>query len=601
MVAVLLPVGTAASPAVAACSTPTLSKITVKRAAVTAGQSTTATVTLSCAPRTRKRIAVRATSGIVVPSSVYVRSGHRTRSFTVRTRLTAITTRGSVSATYNRRTVSTTLTRRYAYCASPPLSSLTVSPSTIVSGNPAKAVVRLACRTTKWTRLVVSTTAGATAHASDDIWIPRDRPSVTFPVTATARTNRLNVTVKARKAGSTRWVSDSFVATANPEMCMPSSRETTNVIYAGTKPTTVALRQPCALDISRYVYLRSNNPNIKVPSRVLVSAGRTSVGVPVTVTDGTRADSQSNLIYSLLSVGSATGEWAHHFDLEAHPGLESVELDTWADANGNRTVSAHVDLGFPAVTETVVRLETSDPLITLPSTLTVAKGATRAETSQTIAAPSEDTEVRITATFGSQQRTMNVLVQRDFRPGDPVSLGEQTFYGGGRADTMIRLERPAGPGGVPVTLTSDSPLLTFAPVTIPAGRTSVALPIVVAEVTTTTPAILGVTIGARTYDFPVVLQPGLGAITLPEQATSGVPFTGTVRLTGVSTRDTPVDLFSGTSMVQVPDTVVVPAGETSATFQGVARLPGSRESAVQLTADLGRLYVSNRMVITPAP
>lgn len=602
MVAVLLPVGTTASPADAACSTPTLSKITVKRSTVTAGQSTTATVTLSCAPRTRKRVAVKATSGIIVPSSVYVRSGHRTRSFTVRTRLTAITTRGSVSATYNRRTVSAARTRRYAYCASPPLSSLTVSPTTIVSGNSTKAVARLACRSTKWIRLVVSTTEGATAHNSGDIWIGRDRPSVTFQVTPRARTNRLNVTVKVRKAGSSRWVSDTFVATANPEMCMPSSRATSNVIHAGTKPTTVTLKQPCALDSARYVYLNSNNPSVKVPSRVLVSAGGTSVGVPVTVADGTRVDTPGNLIHSLLSVGSSPGGWAHHFDLEAHPGLEAVELDTWADADGNRTARAHVDLGFPAVTDTVVRLASSDPLVPLPASLTVAKGATRAEITQTIAAPPEDTEVRITASFGSQQRTMKVLVQRSFRAGDPVSLSEQTFYGSGGTGTLIRLERPAGPGGVPVTLSSDSPLLSFAPVTIPAGRTSVALPIDVAEVTTTTPATLEVTIGARTYDLAVVLQPGLAAITLPEPASSDVPFTGTVTLTGVSTQDTPVHLVSTISTLQVPSGVVVPAGQTSATFQGVVHLPGSSSGSVtQLNAYLGRLYTSNKMVVAPAP
>lgn len=43
--------------------------------------------------------------------------------------------------------------------------------------------------------MVVSTTSGATAHNSGDIWIARDRPSVTFQVTARARTNRLNVAV----------------------------------------------------------------------------------------------------------------------------------------------------------------------------------------------------------------------------------------------------------------------------------------------------------------------------------------------------------------------------------------------------------------------
>jgi hypothetical protein len=598
VVAVLLPLGTTASPAEAACSTPKLSKITVKRSTVTAGQSTTATVTLSCAPRTRKRVAVKATSGIVVPSSVYVRSGHRTRSFTVRTRLTAITTRGSVSATYNRRTVSTALTRRYAYCANPSLSSLTVSPTTIVSGNTAKAVARLACRSTKSIRLVVSTTEGATAHGSGDIWIARDRPSVTFQVTARARTNRLNVTVKVRKAGSTRWVSDSFTATANPELCMPSSRATSNVIYAGTKPTTVTLKQPCALDVSRYVYLKTNNSIVKVPGRVLVPAGRASVGVPVTVPDGTVTG--SDLIRSQLSVGPHAGGWVHHFELVAHPGLESADLDAWADDNGARTVRSHVDLGFPAITDTVVRVESSDPLIPLPPSMTVAKGTTRADIDRTITAPDEDTEVRITATFGSQQRTATVLVQRSFRAGDPVSLSEQTFYGGGRASTLIRLERPAGPGGVPVTLSSGSSLLSLAPVTIPAGRTSVGLPIDVAEVTTTTPVTVEVTIGSHTYDLPVVLQPGLAAITLPEQATSGVPFTGSVTLTGVSSQDTSIHLRSGISTFQVPSVVVIPAGETSASFQGVVRLLSSSGSVMQLNAYLGQLHTSTEMMVVPA-
>ncbi|NYI79510.1 hypothetical protein [Nocardioides panzhihuensis] len=517
----------------------------------------------------------------------------------VRTRLTAITTRGSISATYNRRTVSTALTRRYAYCANPPLSSLTISPTTIVSGNSAKAVARLACRTTKWTRLVVSTTSGATAHNSGDIWIARDRPSVTFQVTARARTNRLNVAVKVRKAGSSRWVSDTFIATANPEMCMPSSRATANVIYAGTRPTTVTLKQPCALDISRYVYLATNNSIVKVPGRVLVPAGSTSVGVPVTVPDGTVAD--SDLIRSQLSVGSHPGGWAHHFDLEAHPGLESADLNAWADDNGARTVRSHVDLGFPAITDTVVRVESSDPLIPLPPSMTVAKGTTRADIDRTITAPEEDTEVRITATFGSQQRTDTVLVQRSFRPGDPVSLSRQTFYGGGRAGASIDIGRPAGPDGVPVTVSSDSSLLTFEPTAFRPGHTVASLYFDVAEVTESTPITLHVTAGTHTYDVPITLQPGLAAITLPDSATSDEPFTGTVTLTGVATVDTPVRLISSSSSFQVPSGVIIPAGETSATFQGVVHLPSSSSGAVRrLDAYLGRLYTSNDMMASPA-
>ncbi|OIJ24914.1 hypothetical protein UG56_020075 [Nocardioides luteus] len=602
VVAVLLPVGTTASPANAACSSPQLSKITVARSTVTAGRSTTATVTLSCVPRTRKLVAVKATSGIVVPSSVYVRSGHRTRTFTVGTRLTAITTRGSVSATYNGRTVATALTRRYAYCASPPLSSLTVSPTTIVSGSATKAVARLACRSTKSIRLVVSTTEGTIAHSSGDIWILRDRPSATFLVTARARTNRLNATVKVRKAGSTRWLSDSFVATANPELCMPSSRATSSVIYAGTKPTTVTLKQPCALDISRYVYLGSSNSHVKVPSRVLVPAGKASLGVPVTVADGTSVDTPGNLIESLLSVGPDLGGWAHNFELSVHPGLESTALSTWMDDNGTRNVGARVKLGLAAVADTVVRLESSDPLLPLPSSLTVAKGDSFAQTTQTITAPPEDTEVRVTATFGSQQRTDTVLIQRNFRPGDPIALSKQTFYGGGRAASFIDIGRPAGPDGVTVTASSDSSLLTFEPAVFQPGQTAGGLVFDIAEVTETTPVTLHLTTSEHTYDVPIVLQPGLAAITLPDRATSDVPFTGTVTLTGVSAVDTPVPLISEASSFKVPSEVIIPAGETSATFQGVVHLSSTSSGVVtQLDAYLGRLYTSNDMVVSHAP
>lgn len=602
MVAVLLPVSTTASPAEAACSSPQLSKITVARSTVTAGQSTTATVMLSCAPRTRKRVAVKASSGIVVPSSVYVRSGHRTRSFTVRTRLTAITTRGSVSATYNGRAVSTALTRRYAYCASPPLSSLTVSPTTIVSGNATKAVARLACRSTKSIRLVVSTTVGTVAHNAGDIWIGRDRPSVTFLVTARARTNRLNATVRVRKAGSTRWVSDTFVATANPEMCMPSSRATSNVIYAGTKPTTVTLKQPCALDISRYVYLASSNAEVKVPSRILVPAGKASLGVPVTVADGTSVDTPGNLIGSVLAVGPYPRGWAHSFDLQVHPGLESIDVTTWLDDAGTRIAHARIDLGLPAVADTVIRLESSDPLLPLPSSLTVLKGTSFVETTETFTAPPEDTDVRITASFGSQQRADSVLVERNFRPGDPIALSRKTFYGGGRAGFSIDIGRPPGPDGVPVTVSSDSSLLTFESTAFRPGQTVATLYFDIAEVTESTPVTLHVTASTHTYDVPITLQPGLAAITLPDRATSDESFTGTVTLTGVSTVDTPVRLISSSSSFQVPSGVIIPAGETSATFQGVVHLPSSSSGAVtRLDAYLGRLYTSNDMMVAPAP
>ncbi|MER7557709.1 hypothetical protein ABTZ46_12245 [Nocardioides sp. NPDC126508] len=498
--------------------------------------------------------------------------------------------------------MSTALTRRYAYCASPSLSSLTVSPTTLVSGNPATAVARLACRSTKSIRLVVATTEGAVAHNAGDIWILRDRPSATFLVTAQARTNRLNVTVKVRKAGSTRWLSDTFVATANPEMCMPSSRATSNVIYAGTKPTTVTLRQPCALDISRYVYLGSSNSHVKVPSRILVPAGKASLGVPVTVADGTSVDTPGNLIDSILTVGPYSGGWAHNFELLVHPGLESIHVTTWLADDGTRIANARVDLGLPAVTDTVVRLESSDPLLPLPSSLTVAKGDSFAQTTQTIAPPPEDAEVQITASFGSQQRTDTVLVQRNFRPGDPIALSKQTFYGGGRAGFWIEIGRPAGSDGVPVTVSSDSSLLTFEPTAFRPGQTAAGVTFDIAEVTETTPITLHVTASTHTYDVPITLQPGLAAITLPERATSDETFTGTVTLTGVSAVDTPVLLTSESSSFKVPSEVIIPAGETSATFQGVVHLSSTSSGVVtQLDAYLGRLYTSNDMIVSPAP
>jgi hypothetical protein len=161
---------------------------------------------------------------------------------------------------------------------------------------------------------------------------------------------------------------------------------------------------------------------------------------------------------------------------------------------GGTTLQGFVTLASEAPPGgTFVTLSSNNDAVTLPATITVAPGTTRAEFVVSTRAVSSDQEVTLTGSAGGETRTAPLRVNAIGLSG--LTLSRPEIGGGLRTALAVQLGTPAAQGGTTVTLnSSDSAVSVPANVTVPAGQTGVT-----ADITTrAVPSAQSVTITART-------------------------------------------------------------------------------------------------------
>ncbi|MCW2883710.1 MAG: hypothetical protein JWL58_572 [Streptosporangiaceae bacterium] len=167
--------------------------------------------------------------------------------------------------------------------------------------------------------------------------------------------------------------------------------------------------------------------------------------------------------------------------------------------------------------------------------------------------------------------------------------GEPTeFVAGHPANIDVTLEAAAPQGGTAVTLTSnDTGFAVPATVTVPAGATSVEVRVTPGSFSVRSQAIITAAANGTTVTKAFAILPndisGLAhAATYIENGTSAPT---TVTLEYPQPTDTTIQLSSNNPQVTVPQTVTIPAGQTSATFDvTVGTL--SKLQAVQIKATI---------------
>jgi hypothetical protein len=222
------------------------------------------------------------------------------------------------------------------------------------------------------------------------------------------------------------------------------------------------------------------------------------------------------------------------------------------------------------------------------------------------------TKVTLSVTYGRRTlTTTKTLVP----PADPVHPtfevrrdgGTGPVYGGTRnVQFDVFVKAPARAAGLQVSysILGDHPDVTLESDSgyILEGHDSDAVELDFAAVTAPDTVTLEATIGQTVVDFPITIEPAVTEIDLPDTVVGGQDFTGTVQLAGAASRDTVVDIDRSWSIIDVPLSVTVPAGQTSATFTGHTTAV-TDDSSVFVTGHYGDqdgLSVgSNQMTITP--
>ncbi|MGI8330327.1 hypothetical protein ACRYCC_10180 [Actinomadura scrupuli] len=375
-------------------------------------------------------------------------------------------------------------------------------------------------------------------------------------------------------------------------------------IHSGAR-TSGTVRLSCASRRATTVTLTSGDASwVGVPATVTVPAGKAEAGFDVQTFQPDYIDAGFTVpITASLNANTVTRT------LTLQPGLRRIGF-----GNGTGTTSLisgdgfSLDIGLNGNAPeggTVVTLESDNTAVQVPKSVTIRQGGSGISGGfgKSTRVP-EDVVVTITAKLPGQMLTATLNLRAwTYDPGAWTLSGPESMYGGGFYYQMrVELPNPVPHGGVKVSLTSDnSKVITSEPVALPEGWTGADFEIYATSdidaMVTLTATIEGVS--TRTHQIHVL--PGLKQSFegIPWPLTGGQTFEATVNLGTATSQDLVIKLESDNPVLQVPAEVVIPAGQSSATFT-VTTTEVADFQAATLTATLGNTVMSETIFIEPA-
>jgi hypothetical protein len=346
-----------------------------------------------------------------------------------------------------------------------------------------------------------------------------------------------------------------------------------------TSTGTVTLTQAAPAG-GAVVQLTSGSSTIQVPATVTVPAGSTSANF--TATAGSVTSNTSVLVsarYNGLLSSSVTIR---------PPKLTGVSLNpSKIIAGQNSTVT--LTLSAPAPTGGInVSVTPSCSCVQTPSQVTVPAGSSSTTFSASTTPVNIGTAANIVASLNSTLVASVTVIPNTKVSG--LSFDRTVLPSGQGATGTVTLTSPAPAGGVAVLLSSNLPSVQVpSAVTVPAGSTSANFSVTSTVVNAQATALITATFidsisGSVTITPIKVSQLSF----LSSLVTGGGTTTGTVTLNGAAPAGgTVVNLSSANpSLVQVPASVTVLAGNTSATFNITTAPPGV-QTPVLITATQG--------------
>lgn len=229
--------------------------------------------------------------------------------------------------------------------------------------------------------------------------------------------------------------------------------------------------------------LFSNNSAATVPTTMTIPEGQTSANFTITTTPvAANAKPTINARYNGLVLQS-------NFDLAA-PLIQNVTA-TPQSQYGGVNIAGNVQLTGPAPTGgKTVSLTSSNPArATIPASVSVPAGATSVGFTITTFPTLVNASSVITATTGTVSKTRFIAIVAPVL--QTATLASTSIQGGASTTITVTLGSPA-PTGYTVTLLSGAPSLVQLPssYSVPAGATTVNVPVLSSPVTSTIPITL---------------------------------------------------------------------------------------------------------------
>jgi hypothetical protein len=294
------------------------------------------------------------------------------------------------------------------------------------------------------------------------------------------------------------------------------------------------------------------------------------------------------------------------------PAIRSLTLDPPSVVGGCDSVTGAVALTAPAPAGgAVVALASSNPAVSVPAQVSVREGALQAQFSVGVSASGTPQWASISASLGATARRASLLIRPMGAP--QVTVNPAQVIGGQPAMGHVTITCPAGPDGAAVLLASSSPSVSVpASVTVAAGATTAAFPILTYKVTAATTVTItagppGATATATLRVLPPALPPPPAAPAPVSLALFPNPVIGGMLALGQVTLAQPagpggalVTLASSSPAAVVVGPIAIPPGVSSTTFP-ILTFPVSQPTSVTITAGSASGAATATLQLLPLP
>ena len=575
---------------------PALSSISVSPGTIVSGQSGTGTITLTSAAGTggvSVSLSSSNTPAATVPSSVTVPQGSISATFTVSTGSVSSSTAATLTASYSG------VNKTFAVTINPPapaLSSVSVNPSTLVSGQSGTGTVTLTSAAgTGGVAVALSSSNTTAATVPSTVTVPQGSSSVTFAVS----TGNVSTSTPATLTASYSGVNATFGITVTPtNPTLSSVNVSPGTIVSGLSATGIVNLTAAAGSGGVSIALSSSNTNAAtVPATVMVPQGSSSG--TFTVSTGTmRAPTPATLTAS-LSGASAT------FGVTVDPPTPTVSVNPTSIVSGQSgtgTLTLTSAAGNGGVSVALSSSNTTAAIV--PSSVTVPQGSTSVTFSVAAGTVSSPTAAILTASYSGVNAMFGVTINPPAAALSSLSVSASTIVSGQSGTGTVNLTSPAGIGGVTVSLSSSNPAAAGVPssVTVPQGFTSVAFTVTAGTVSSPTAATLTASYSGVNAAFVVTVDPPAAALNSvsvsPGRIVSGQSGFGIVTLTASAGTGGVTVSLSTSGAATVPSSVIVPQGSTSVTFALIAGTVSS-STAVTLTGSYAGVFKTFEFAVIP--
>jgi hypothetical protein len=443
-----------------------------------------------------------------VPSTVTVFAGSGVGYFDIVTSPVAEPTEVTISVSGGGVTLSRPLR---LYSSLPPLTSLTVSPSSVVGGASATGTVRLGSPAPAagvyanlWSNLP------NTASVPESVFIPGGATSASFEV-RTFPSSTTSVQLSAQLNGDFQFSSITVNPSA-PSVALSAVTVNPTSVNGGSSTTGTVTLSAGAPSGGAVVSLSDNSSAATVPGSVTVAAGATSANFTVSTSTVTTATPVT--ITGTYNGASRTVSLTVNPGPPAAPTLVSpangatvtqpVTFD-WNDVAGAASYTIEIDnsSGFTA------------PL-TFTQSVTVSQAAITGLPAQQLFWRVRAVNSAGTAGAFSSSRSITVQTASGSPSLASVAVSPTSVVGGTGATATVTLSAAAASGGLVVTLSSSNATVASVPasVTVVAGATTAQFAVTTTSVTSATTVTITGTGGGATRTATLTVNPQSGG-TLP--------------------------------------------------------------------------------------